>query len=408
MVESLAMMPTSYYVHPLQEVDVTGIDNHEINALKVVDATAKIIMQWGEAIGIFRQYAYHGQGRTIHSSGQMEWFKGNRVQDRSLLVGGCQTIKTLDGYVIPIDIINGLPYIQMQPNTDQEFKDLPHVLFTEGAKEWDPTVLDCTLSDQQGWYDIMKDDTDDGYLCESPFDEHGNYRYHHPTTGDRVPPPAEVTDVPNLTVQTSNDDDDSSTDSSVEVNLMETTDSCLNCLRECFHAALNINRIYVSFEHDLCDNSGDANKPIKTNKKPVTIKKKPIDYKKYRDHFLGIPAEKIKATFEATTQFATNVMAGNKIQNTIKSPYPANNVHRCNEPIASDTIFASVPAVDDGSTMAQLFIGRKSLVSDPYGMKNEAQFVNTLEDNICFRGAMDKLITNGAKVEASKRVQDIL
>jgi len=92
-------------------VDVTGIDNHQIDSLKVVDASAKIVTQRGEAIGIFQQYAYHGKGRTIHSSGQIEWYKGNTVHDRSLKVGGAQHIRTLDGYVLPIDIDNGLPYI---------------------------------------------------------------------------------------------------------------------------------------------------------------------------------------------------------------------------------------------------------------------------------------------------------
>jgi len=58
------------YTHPGQEVDVTGIDNHQIDSLKVVDASAKIFTQRGEAIGIFRQYAYHGKGRTIHSRGE--------------------------------------------------------------------------------------------------------------------------------------------------------------------------------------------------------------------------------------------------------------------------------------------------------------------------------------------------
>ena len=54
------------YTHTGQEVDVTGIDNHQIDSLKVFDASAKIFTQRGEAIGIFRQYAYHGKGRTIH------------------------------------------------------------------------------------------------------------------------------------------------------------------------------------------------------------------------------------------------------------------------------------------------------------------------------------------------------
>ena len=42
-------------------------------------------------------------------------------------------------------------------------------------------------------------------------------------------------------------------------------------------------------------------------------------------------------------------------------------------------------------------------------MKSEKEFVNTLLlDNITQRGAMDKLITDSAQVEQSKRVQDIL
>ena len=48
------------------------------------------------------------------------------------------------------------------------------------------------------------------------------------------------------------------------------------------------------------------------------------------------------------------------------------------------------------------------MVIDICDMTNEAQFVNTLEDVIRRRGAMDKLIADGASVEISRRVQDIL
>ena len=41
-------------------------------------------------------------------------------------------------------------------------------------------------------------------------------------------------------------------------------------------------------------------------------------------------------------------------------------------------------------------------------MKTDGQFVNTLEDVIRKRGAMDMLITDGARAEISKRVLDIL
>ena len=41
-------------------------------------------------------------------------------------------------------------------------------------------------------------------------------------------------------------------------------------------------------------------------------------------------------------------------------------------------------------------------------MKSGKQFINTLEDNIRRRGAMDKLLSDSAKTEISKKVMDIL
>ena len=76
--------------------------------------------------------------------------------------------------------------------------------------------------------------------------------------------------------------------------------------------------------------------------------------------------------------------------------------------VATDMVFADTPAVDDGSTCAQIYVGIESLVTDIYGMKTDKQFVNTLEDNICWRGAMDKLVSDRAKVETEGKVLDLL
>ena len=65
-----------------------------------------------------------------------------------------------------------------------------------------------------------------------------------------------------------------------------------------------------------------------------------------------------------------------------------------NEPVATDSVFADVPAIDDGSTIAQIYVGQNTLFTDVYPMKTEKQFFNTLEDNIRKRGAMDKLISD--------------
>ena len=58
--------------------------------------------------------------------------------------------------------------------------------------------------------------------------------------------------------------------------------------------------------------------------------------------------------------------------------------------------------------MAQIFVSKRTLVTDVYPLKSQKQFVNTLEDNIRFRGAMTKLISDYAKVEISNKVKGIL
>ena len=92
----------------------------------------------------------------------------------------------------------------------------------------------------------------------------------------------------------------------------------------------------------------------------------------------------------------------------LKSRNPALNVPRRHAADVTDTVYSDTSAVDCGVKQAQLFVGQESLVSDIYCMRSGKQFVNTLEDNIQKRGAMDKLISDLAKNEISHKVKDIL
>ncbi len=109
--------------------------------------------QHGPAIAILHQYAYTGQGKTIHSSGQLEWYKNN---DKFIKVAGWLQCITNDGYVIPIIIRDGLSYVALCLLTDEEWDSLPHVILT-GEADLDPGVLDLGLDDNETWLYAISD-----------------------------------------------------------------------------------------------------------------------------------------------------------------------------------------------------------------------------------------------------------
>ena len=124
-----------------RKINIQGIDNHEVTGLDVVTAATLLKTSQGKVIGIFNEYAYLGKSSSIHSSGQLEWFKTN-VDEKSVKVGGTQLITTLDGYSVPLLIKDGLAYAtSLGKPTDQDMDTYPHVFFTS-PDEWDPSVLD--------------------------------------------------------------------------------------------------------------------------------------------------------------------------------------------------------------------------------------------------------------------------
>ena len=123
-----------------RKINIQGIDNHEVLGLDVVTAATLLNTSQGKVIGIFNEYAYLGKGSSIHSSGQLEWFKTN-VDEKSVKVGGTQLITALDGYSVPLLIKDGLGYAtSLGKPTDQDMDTYPHVFFTS-PDEWDPSVL---------------------------------------------------------------------------------------------------------------------------------------------------------------------------------------------------------------------------------------------------------------------------
>jgi hypothetical protein len=323
------------------------------------------------------QYAYLGHGKTIHSATQLESYQ-NDVNDRSVKVqGGLQCIVALDGYVIPINILGGLPYIKMRPYTDTEWDALPHVILTSDM-DWDPSVLNHTLDDDEHWYDAICDLEQRPYT--SMFDHEGDYL-------GRVTVQA-AAHLSSSACISSSDYCEVFTDALATVPSDDINVVIEHCV---FHATLH------SFEAQLAP---DANRPR-------TVTTRAPDYEALRPYFGWLPINVVKETFARTTQYAHMPMITH-LKKCFKFPYPALNVHRHNEPaVATATIYSDTPAINGGETHAQLFVGTESLVTDIEGMKTDKQFFNTLKDNIRCGSAPTKLISDCAQVQISNEVKDM-
>ena len=328
-------MRVIYKTH--RKINISGIDNHEVNGLDVVTAATLLNTSLGKVIGIFNEYAHLGKGSSIHSSGQLEWFK-THVDEKSIKVGGTQLITTLDGYSVPLLIKDGLAYAtSLGRPTDHDMDSYPHIFFTS-PDEWDPSVLD-----------------------------------HDPPPLDGLDP-SQVLDRPF---------GDPMFDAYEDFN-------------ERIIANLNI---LLDAPPEDC-RSYTANLHQSSSQEP--------DWNALRPFFAWTSPSSIQDTFNVTTRHGIAPHTQDYIKKHFKSRNPVFNIPRRSEAVATDTIFSDTPAVDDGSTMAQFFCGRDTLVCDAYGIKSTKQFINTLSDNIRKRGAMDTLISDGGKYEISKRVTDLL
>ena len=327
-----------------RKINIQGIDNHEVTGLDVVTAATLLNTSQGKVIGIFNEYAYLGKGSSIHSSGQLEWFKTN-VDEKSVKVGGTQLITTLDGYSVPLLIKDGLAYAtSLGKPTDQDMDTYPHVFFTS-PDEWDPSVLDHDPPHLDG---LDPSQVPDQPFGDPMFDAYGDFNEHI---------------IANLNI------------------LLDAPPEECGSYRE-------VSSVFTANLHQSSPQEPDWNA--------------------LRPFFAWTSPSSIKDTFNVTTRHGTAPHTQDYIKKHFKSRNPVFNIPRHSEAVATDTIFSDTPAVDDGSTMAQFFCGHDTLVCDAYGIKSTKQFINTLSDNIRKRGAMDTLISDGGKYEISKQVTDLL
>ena len=130
--------------HDSLPIDCTGLHDHTIPGLQLVQAGAVCKTQKGPVLLIVFQGASLPGGKTILSPLQLEDF-GCTISDAPPSdIRPHPHIRTPEGYAIPMVIQNGLPYIACRPFTDEEARTLPRVQLTSSSP-WDHAKYDSNV-----------------------------------------------------------------------------------------------------------------------------------------------------------------------------------------------------------------------------------------------------------------------
>ena len=375
-------------------------------------------------------------------------------------------MQTKDGHMIPLSTQNGLLYADVRPVRDHEWTLYPQIHLT-GDDDWDPDAYDYEVSDD--WARGIEDPVNEHYK-DRACDRFGNLKNfddtdHEPITRAEIE--ANVTEsiqeelvdsvvefeVNGHIFHNHTDDYDSDMEwgdwrainqsswhsynvegrrrssrrTRKDVNYKETSDRKTKKGDHDDPPALmsRANNGDISDDDDDHDGSvveprTDYNNPAKSTLQneprhieggPYAGKPKQIDFERLRRNFCGAPVNVLQKTFENATQLGRlGAVKGLKLWKRHKAPNPALNVARHNEPVATDTIYGpGCPAVDNGSTAAQFFVGRKSGFCAIEGLgRSDKRHPVALMNHIRRYGAMDQIISDNAKAQISTRVEEIL
>ena len=167
------------------------------------------------------------------------------------------------------------------------------------AAEWDPSVLDHSIKDDDRWYDVISDNNTE----HSMWDEFGRYKER------------------------------------VAVSHSE-------CMYRDLHDAVDDSVIYHTYKtRILTSKYGETIIMNNDIKNPVMIKEQEPDYDTFWPLFAWLPTDTIKRTWKLTTQYA-RIPISTILKKHYKASHPALNVTRRNEDIATDTVYSNTPAVD--------------------------------------------------------------
>ena len=155
-------------------IDLTGIEDHTVRELNIVNAACVAVSHLGPIILEIGQGAHMPDAKSIISPLQLEAYGCVIVDKARALNGGEQPyIQTPDGYRIPLIMYQGLMYIDVRPVRDDEWATLPHSRITV-TNEWEPRIYDHDI--EEDWDKDQPDPVEEHYR-ERPYDRYGRMKY---------------------------------------------------------------------------------------------------------------------------------------------------------------------------------------------------------------------------------------
>ena len=449
------------------KTDLIGLQEHTVRELPIIHAAFVCEAQgMGRVICHIPQSASMPDSKTVLSIVQMV-ANGCKVFDRPKSVTGTQPyLQSPDGYRFPLKFRKGLPYMDIRPVRDDEWGNLPET-WLQSDRKWDPSIFDEEV--EPGWLEAPATSVKE-HFAKLPHDHLGTMEFENETAATEAESDVESITPGEIELNVTMLINDELIESVLEYEVdgeyyhRELDAEDLSC--EWGDWDTPTNTTWESYDVrsrrssrtkkpvDYSDTQRRGKKKSATSQ-PSTVEREmpttrgslveeeefipgpvtgynnkakntaqnppreaapylgkpsPRHYADYARHFGGVPEKVIAQTFKNTTQLGKlGTVKGLKLWRRLSSPNPALNVFRRNEPVATDTIYGPEPAVDNGSTAAQFFVGRISGFCSSEGLGvSDHRFPIALMNHIRRYGAMDQLISDNAKAELSERVMEIL